>query len=146
MLAMTEEEESPRLYSRGYIFRAPTDEIAPEHLKVHELLVRWGLWVRRRSESSSLASIEGLYTKAGTPAATAPLSADPKLAAIELAVAGIMLLQHRRLLIMLYVFRQSGYTICRAIKLRFEAYPQETHRARELVIQRAESLLPAGSL
>jgi hypothetical protein len=145
MLAMSEEEESPRLYSRGYNLRAPTDEIAPEHLKVHELLVRWGFWVRRRSsDGASLASIEGLYRK--TPPATAALAPDPVLVVIEGAVAGIMLAQHRRLIVMLYVFRQGGYTICRAVKLRFENYPQETHRARELVIQRAEPLLPRGSL
>jgi hypothetical protein len=136
-----EKEEKPRLWSRGFKIRAPLDEVAPEHAKVHELCVRWGLWVRRRSPSTSLASIEGLYSKGGTPPATAPLSADPALAAVEMSVQRIMLFQHRRLVIMLYILRCSGYTICRAIRLPFEAYPGETYRARSMVQSGVRSIL-----
>jgi hypothetical protein len=136
-----EKEEQPRLWSKGYNVRAPVDEIIAEHALIHALLIRWGLWVRRRSPSTSLASIEGLYSKAPTPPATAPLSADSRLCAVELVVRDIVFLQHRRLLIMLYVFRCSGYTVCRAIKLPFEAYAGETARARGMVRAGVRSIL-----
>lgn len=137
---MTEEKEEPRLYSRGWKpneLLAPADDvIAPEHAKAHELLIRWGLWARKRAPSTSLASLEGLYNRAGTPAATAPLAADPRIAAVELAVIGVPLPTHRRLLLMMYVLRMSNYTICRACKLLFQTYPQETYLARQMVVSR----------
>lgn len=133
-----EEKEKPRLYSRGWKpnqLLAPADDvIAPEHAKVHDLLIRWGLWARKRAPSASLASLEGLYTKAGTPPATAPLAADPRVAAVELAVVGVAHPVYKRLLLMMYVFRMSNYTICRACKFKFTAYPQETYQARQLLV------------
>jgi hypothetical protein len=137
---MVEQKEEPRLYSKGWKPRnllTPADDvIMPAHEKVHELLIRWGLWARRRAPSTSLASLEGLYNKAGSPPSTAPLSADPRIAAVELAVIGIPLSLHRRLLLMMYVLRQSNYTICRACKFPFKGYPAETFRARQMVVER----------
>jgi hypothetical protein len=154
-----EKEEQPRLWSKVVNVRTPVDEVADEHTKEHGMLIRWGLWVRRSSTSTTLASVEGRYSRGGgTPPATAPLSADPLVVAVEFVVSGTCcgeadclqtlrlsrgkrhllcdVCRSRSLLIMFYAFRCSGWTICRALKLAFAAYPRETYRARDLVHQR----------
>lgn len=134
MMAATKEEVT--LYSRGYRNRTPVDEILPQHLRVHELLVRWGMWSGARSRTRSLASIESLYTKAGTPASTAPLSADIVIMDVERAV--IKLPQepdpYRLIIVLLYVRRYAPVSICQTVRLRYEAWPERIATCRSMVV------------
>lgn len=117
--------------------RAPVDEIAPEHQGVDRICRRWGTWNRRRAGGSSLASAESLYTKYGTPPSTAPLDADPEIMAVELAVIRMVsnevMQYHGQTVILLYVKNYSPFTICRALKVRYEDFPRWTWTAREMV-------------
>ena len=126
-------EEAVRLYSRGYRDRTPVDEILPQHREVHAHLIRWGMWAGARGRNRSLASVEGLYTKAGTPASTAPLSADPKIMEMERAV--IRLPEAHRLTVrLLYVSRWSPVSICQRGKMRYEAWPEHIATCRAMVV------------
>lgn len=129
------DEELPRLYSKGYEMRVPVEEVAPEHAKVHELLVRWGRWAGSRGRRVGLVSIEAFYTKGGTPPATAPLGADPLLMEVERAVLR-MPSAHRNTIRMIYVYRWSPSTVCGAVKprLRYEAWPEWARTCRCMVV------------
>lgn len=125
VLAIAEEpEDEPRLYSKGFQDRVPVDEVAPGQLTAHAWFIRWGRWQGTRPSSPGLASIEGLYVKAGTPPSTAPMASDPTLMAIEVVVLD-MPIPHRDTMCMLYVRRLTPYTICRSLKpgLRYESWP-----------------------
>lgn len=112
--------------------RVPVDEVAPQHESVHGLLLRWGAWNRQRSAGSSLASIEATYTKGDTPPATAPLDCDPDIMAAERAVIR-MPKEHGATIRMIYVRRFSPFTICRAMRLRYEDFPRWVFTARAMV-------------
>jgi hypothetical protein len=130
-------EEEPRLYSRGYRMRTPVDEVAPQHRQVHELLTRWGAWCRVRGARRGLLSVEGLYTTAGMPPSTAPLSSDPQIMRVERAVLRLPL-PHLRTLRWLYVSLWTPLTICKALRppLRYEAWPAHIATCRSMVINR----------
>lgn len=132
-----QEEEQIRLYSRGYRLRAPVDEIAPQHEPVHALLCRWGSWASARRAGRTLASVEGLYTKAGTPAATAPLAADKSILAVERALVG-MPGEHEATIRRLYVYRMTPLAICKMMRppLRYEAWTGHIFTCRCMVINR----------
>jgi len=128
-----QEDEGPRLHSRGYVDRVPLDVIAEQHLGVHALLIRWGLWSGSRG-SASLASVEVFSTgKGGTPASTAPMSADPQIMAVERAVLR-MPTQHRSTVRMLYVQRLTVLSICKAMHLRYEGWEPWIYTARCMVV------------
>ena len=134
VLAMAE----VRLYSRGYSMRAPVDEIAPQHEQVHALLCRWGAWASTRSSAGrSLASVEGLYRRAGTAPATAPLAADKAILAVERALIG-MPNEQETTLRRLYVYRMTPLAICKMMRppLRYEAWPGHVFVCRAMVINR----------
>lgn len=133
-LTMTAEDE-PRLYSRGYRDNVVSDQVSPQQQRVHEILVRWGAWGRRRAASSSLASIERLYTKGDSPASTAPLTGDPLIMATERAVLGLPIL-HRRWLYMVYVARWTSHTACKALRLHRDSYGEFSYSARAMVANR----------
>lgn len=122
-LAVVEfEEESPRLYSRGFRDRVPTDQVAPQHIVVHGQLLRWGRWSMTRRHGSSLASAESLYSgKSGTPPSTAPMVADPQIVAVERAVIN-MPMEHADTLRMLYVRGFTPGSICKALHMRYEGW------------------------
>lgn len=126
--------DGPRLYSKGYRNRTPTEEILPQHREVHARLVRWGLWAGGRSRSRSLISIESLYRKeSNTPASTAPLSADPQVMEMERAV--IRLPEAHRLTVrLLYVNRWAPVSICQRTRMRYEAWPQHIATCRAMVV------------
>jgi hypothetical protein len=129
-----EEEEKPRLYSKGFKDRVPVDEVAPQHMVAHGLLIRWGLWCNSRSSGSSLASAEALYSGKGMlPPATAPLGADPQVMLVERCVIR-MPMQHGDTLGMLYVRRLSPSSICRAMNLQFERWPKWIFDARCMLV------------
>jgi hypothetical protein len=130
---MTNLAEGILLYSKGYRNRTPIEEILPQHRDIHARLIRWGMWAGSRGRSRSLASVEGLYTKAGTPASTAPLSADPKVMEMERAV--IRLPEAHRLTVrLLYVNRWSPVSICQRTKMRYEAWPAHIATCRSMVV------------
>ena len=131
-IAMTEEKQEPRLYSRGYADRTPVDEIAPGQLKAHAWLIRWGRWQSESKGRAGLASVEGLYNKVGSPPSTAPMASDPVLMAIERAVIK-MPEQHRRTLGLLYVRRFTPYTVCRDLGLRYECWPAWAFACRAML-------------
>jgi hypothetical protein len=133
MLMGGKEVEAVRLYSRGYRERTPVDEVKPQHRRVHELLIRWGIWAGARVRNRSLASVEGLYTKAGTPASTAPLAADPQIMEVERAV---IRLPNAHLLTMrlLYVNRWAPLSICQRVRMRYEAWPEHVSCCRSMVV------------
>jgi hypothetical protein len=132
-----EQEEKPRQD------RIPVDVVAPGQENLHAWLIRWGRWQNTRPASHTLASVEGLYNKVGTPPSTAPMASDPTLMAIEVAVVG-MLTPHRDTLQMFYIKRFTPYTICRAIKprpgLRYESWAAWIFSCRSSVHQRAYDL------
>lgn len=117
--------------------------MAPGQENLHAWLIRWGRWQSTRRASNALASIEGLYNKAGSPPSTAPMASDPTLMAIEVAVIR-MFIQHRDTLRMFYVYRWTPHTVCRAIKprpgLRYEAWPAWIFSCRAMVHQHAYDL------
>ena len=95
-MLMASPEEEKLLWSRGYSMRVPVDVVEPQHARVHELLIRWGTWANSRAARPGLASVEGLYGKAGTPPATAPLSMvwiDNARAASACLRAGVQTIQ-----------------------------------------------------
>ena len=119
---------------RVWKVRAPIDEIATQHQDLHERLVRWGDWNTARRPYSSLSSMQGLYARGGreaTPASTAPPPDLPSIA-IERAVIRMPKL-YRDMLRMLYVQRFSAFTICRTLRIRYEAFPVWTFTARAMV-------------
>jgi hypothetical protein len=109
------------------------DEVAPQHVPIHGRLLRWGIWNRTRRNNAGLASIEGLYTKCGTPASTAPMAADPDLVAIERAVLHLPM-QHMDAIRRLYVKNESPFTVCRVLHMRYEAFPEFMFTARAMVV------------
>ena len=132
---LAEEEQLPRLYSKGFKDRTPVDEIPLRQIPVHELLIKWGRWAGQRAKRMGLLSIEGRYTKGDTPPATAPLSADLLLIDVECAVLR-MQKAHRDTLRMLYVYRWSPCSICGALRprLRYEAWPEWALDCRAMVV------------
>ncbi len=135
---MAIEKEEPRLYSRGYRMRAPVEEVAPQHERVHQLLIRWGCWASSRAAKRSLASIESLYTRGGgTPASTAPIAADRTILAVERALIG-MPDEHEKTLRRLYVYRMTPLAICKMMRppLRYEAWPGHIFLCRAMTINR----------
>jgi hypothetical protein len=133
LMATGKEEEAVRLYSRGYRNRTPVDEILPQHREVHAHLIRWGMWAGARGRNRSLASIEGLYTKAGTPASTAPLSADPQIMDMERAVIRLPA-AHMLTVRLLYVNRFAPVSICQRARMRYEAWPDHIATCRAMVV------------
>lgn len=133
LMATGKEEEAVRLYSRGYKERTPVDDVKPQHRRVHELLIRWGTWASARSRNRSLASIEGLYTKAGTPASTAPLGADAQIMDIERAVIRLPN-AHLLTVRLLYVNRWAPVSICQRVRLRYESWPEHVDCCRSMVV------------
>ena len=133
MLMASPEEEEKLLWSRGYSMRVPVDVVEPQHARVHELLIRWGTWANSRAARPGLASVEGLYTKAGTPPATAPLSADHQVIACERAVIRMPKLL-RDTVRRLYVFRLSPLTVCQYARIRYEAWPRHVAICRSMVV------------
>jgi hypothetical protein len=159
-----EEEEKPRLYSKGFKDRVPVDEVAPQHMVAHRLLIRWGLWCNSRSSGSSLASAEALYSGKGMmPPSTAPLGADPAVMAVEramirmpmeyclLSIPPIIHKLHLPLkrknmpkrigasglpLKLLYAWRWSPTAICAALvpRVRPEEWTGHIHKRRAMVI------------
>lgn len=130
MMAATKVEVT--LYSRGYRARTPVDEVDPDQAYLHERLIRWGLWACSKAQGRGLASIEGLYNKAGTPPSTAPLSADPAIMAVERAVTR-MPKEHRDTMRRLYVYRMTPTSICQMVRMRYEAWPAWVRVCRAMV-------------
>jgi DNA-directed RNA polymerase specialized sigma24 family protein len=109
---------------------------------VHAQLARWGRWASQRSKGgSSIASLEALCRRVASPPATAPLTADPALVAIERAVITLPA-QHRDTIVYLYVRRFSAHTICRKFRLRFEDFARWVHDCRAMVLARLADTKP----
>lgn len=147
-MATDEQDEAPRLYSKGFSMRTPVDEVAPQHEALHGLLIRWGRWVSQpRGKGSSVVSANSLYSgSGGTPPSTAPMSADQQLIAVERAVLR-MPAQHADTVRMLYVRRLTANSICQAMRLRYESWPAWSFSCRAMVrnLLRREGLI-AGTV
>ena len=141
-MASDEEDEQPRLYSKGFRMRTPVDEVAPQHEALHGLLIRWGRWVSQRGKNSSLPSLPLYSGTGGTPASTAPMAADLQLVAVERAVLR-MPMQHADTVRMLYVRRLTANSICQALRMRYEAWPDWAFSCRAMVrnLLRREGLI-----
>lgn len=162
----TEELQAPSLEPLRFVSRRfnaegpPLDCVEPRHAGIHLLLLRWASWARLRPKAGgSVGSVESLYRRmGGTPAATAPLGADPELLEVELAllrmpVERVTLWRRRvngsrprRLVVKvlempgatlrcLYAWRWQPVTICAALepRLRPVAWPAHVGTMRSLL-------------
>jgi hypothetical protein len=134
-MAIDEPDDPPRLYSKGFRMRTPVDDVAPQHVGVHGLLIRWGRWVSQRGKKSSLPSFSLYSGTGGTPPSTAPMAADIQLVAVERSVLR-MPMQHADTVRMLYVRRLTANSICQAMRMRYEAWPDWSFSCRAMVVNR----------
>jgi hypothetical protein len=110
--------------SKPYVDRTPVDVVDPKHADIHSLLIRWGAWARVRAVRRGLLSIEALYRRGGgTPASTAPLSADLEILGLERAMV-YMPERNRKTLIRLYVYGFSPISICTMFRIRYEKWAE----------------------
>lgn len=139
LAAMIEEQpdqrSEPRLYSRGHRDRTPVDVVLPQHADIHALLIRWGAWNASRAARRGAASVEGLYSKVGTPPATAPLAADRQIVDLERAMVA-MPAEQKDTLRRLYVFRMTPISICqlRRPRMRYEAWAEHIATCRSMAL------------
>lgn len=128
LMAIEEEKELPRLYSRAP--RCPADIVAPQHRDIHAELERWGSWNAERYRAGASGSVESRYREQ-TPKGME--SVDLKLIDLERAVLRLPVPQ-RDTVRMFYVTREDARTICRIFSLRYEAFPAWMYAARHLVL------------
>jgi DNA-directed RNA polymerase specialized sigma24 family protein len=123
-----------RLYSRGHRDHVPLTDIPPQHARLHEELIVWGRWNSSRRYRLALASLEGRYTKLGSPPTTAPLSEQTPSYCVELERAVLRLpSKPRRAVRLLYVARYSPSSICAALFIRPQRYSAFMHVVRCMI-------------
>lgn len=109
MLTMTEEKEAPRLYTRQP--RGPVDEIAPQHVGIHDELETFGRWCREKLRAGTCESVEKNFDpgeggrKVRLPTITLP--ENPRLRQLDRVLRHMQmdLPQHGEALKMYYVGR-----------------------------------------
>lgn len=140
MLAMTEEYEEqplpivPPAARPAWKPRQPTDAVAAEHVKVHELLERWGRWLSEGYSPSTCASLEKGYFKGGseaTPPSTAAAAPDPRVVAFDhvMRLMRQRVPQHFECLRLYYVERMRPWdankgipSICRTLAIHWRDF------------------------
>jgi len=136
------EEDGPRLYSRAP--RCPADVVDPKHAEIHDLLTRWGNWLRERYEPATCGSLEKDWFKGGaeaTPPATAPLEVDPRIEAFDHAMrlVRIRVPQHAEALRLYYVERMIPWdarrnrdSICRLLRIHWKDFDRFMGHCRSM--------------
>jgi len=119
----------------------PTDDIAPDHLPIHEELDAWGRWNRERRKRVKCGSIEREHHSTGYRSYNAPGAEDyvitlppsARCLAIDRAVLEVPS-GHQLALKLNYVSLAPAWLIVRRCRLRPADFGRWMHDARCMVI------------
>ena len=118
------------------------DRVSEKHRQIHEDLESWGRWSRERRTRMACGSAEGRYLprrpqgevwEYEPPRASLPQVPNLYNLAVDRAVLRLPE-RHRKAVKMFYVERRDPRALCRALALRWAAFPELMATCRDMVL------------